>query len=360
MKKIAILCVLLGIVGGIFLVFSSQEQKILSPLSAFRTKQMPAPTKPIVQEKSSALFVPYWSLGTNLIAAPDFDTLLYFGVSATTNGIDTTEVGYKRLAQFHQVSSNYKRRFLVIRMIDSSVNSKVLDSSSSQEKIIADSIKIAKEEGFDGIVLDFEINALAFDSVIKNITKFYTVFAQKTTDANLAFDITLYGDAFYRARPYDVAAIGKQVGRIYLMTYDFHKARGNPGPNFPLSGKDTYGYDLKTMIADFSKQVPAEKLIVTFGLFGYDWTVDEKNQSSKIAAPLSFTDIQAKYLLQCSEKNCKTKRDKLSGETNITYTDAAGEKHAIWFEDPTSMAQKKQYLQSQGLNASSVWAYSYF
>ena len=61
-------------------------------------------------------------------------------------------------------------------MIDSEFNSKLLDDKKLQEKIVQESIALAKQHGFSGIVLDFEINALAFDSVIKNISSFYVLF----------------------------------------------------------------------------------------------------------------------------------------------------------------------------------------
>jgi spore germination protein len=356
--------ILIGFISIVFVLFAFSffpTSQTISPLSHLRPKSLPTPTAlPVSQAPSSALFIPYWSFGTQKLSIDTFDTVLYFGVSANTSGVDTQDIGYKKLEQFMHVAPSQSKKLLVVRMIDSEVNSKVLDDKNVQQKIIQQSISLAKDHNFSGIVLDFEIKALAFDSVIRNITQFNQSFARQTHEQNLDFDVALYGDTFYLVRPYDVKAIGKVADHIYIMTYDFHKAGGNPGPNFPLLGKNTYGYDVATMIEDFGEHVSLSKVIVTFGLFGYDWTVDDKNQSNQLGSPLSYTQIQAKYVTHCMEKNCVSKRDPQSFETQITFTDEKGEKHVVWFEDPISMEKKKAFLKTKGLHATGVWAYSYF
>ena len=359
MKRIAIVLLIVCVGIIVWFQFFASSNKTLSPLSKIKLFVSPPPTDiPIIQKKSLAVFVPYWSLSKNPIIV-DADTLLYFGVGVSESGIDTNEIGYKAISKFTNGAKNGVKKLLVIRMINSSINSKVLEDKTIQKKIIDQSVVTAEKNGFSGIVLDFEIKALAFDSVVNNITTFYSLFAKQAHKNNLQFDITLYGDTFYLARPYDVGKIGTYSDHIYIMTYDFHKAGGNPGPNFPLSGKDTYGYDMKQMISDFSKSVPSNKLIITFGLFGYDWIVDKQNESNVVAKPLSYTDIRSKYLNGCLEKDCKITRN-ASGETSITFMDRDNHKHIIWFEDRTSMEKKKQFLSTKGLNSTAIWAYSYY
>lgn len=360
MKSTAIVFLVLCIGAVAWYLFSFSVTKPLSPLSSGKAFSSVTPTiTSLPQKESTAVFVPYWAFSKKRTLLNN-DTLLYFGISANENGIDTTDAGYKNVAQFNTFSKNAAKKLLVVRMTNSPINSKVLEDKNTQKNIIQESIGIAKRNGFSGIVLDFEIKALAFDSVVKNITQFYTNFATQTHKNNLQFDAALYGDTFYRARPYDVKTIGQQVDNIYIMAYDFHKAGSNPGPNFPLFGKDMYGYDLKNMISDFSKQVPSHKLIVVFGLFGYDWTVDRKNQSVDTGESLSFAEISTKYVARCSQKSCVMKRDSTSAETHISYTDTDGQKHIIWFEDLQSMEKKKAFLSTKGINATGIWAYSYY
>src|SRR5207248_979541 len=101
------------------------------------------------------------------------------------------------------------KKLLTVRMVDPTFNANVLKSTTMQQKIIADSVKIAKTYEFDGIVLDFEYNALAFDSVVQSISQFSTHFSKATHLENMVFYEAVYGDTFARLRPYDMTAIAK-------------------------------------------------------------------------------------------------------------------------------------------------------
>lgn len=304
--------------------------------------------------KQTTIFVPSWTID-NELADTDYDTFIYFGITPDQNGINTQDTGYKNIQNFLNNTNSSKKRLLTVSMIDNSFNSTVLNDKKLQQKIIGQADQIAEQNGFNGIVLDFETSALAFDSVTNDVTNFETSFAKQTKNNNLLFYSTLYGDNFYRIRPYDTEKIANAVDGVYIMAYDFHKANGQPGPNFPLFGKDTYGYDLQTMLADFEKHIPKEKITVVFGMFGYDWTLDKSGQSSTTAKSLSNNKIE-----QNCVKNCKQTVDKLSTETKITYTDSKNQNHVIWFETQDSTNKKQSYLQQQGINSTGFWAYSYF
>ena len=54
----------------------------------------PHPTIAKKQGKQS-LFVPYWTIGTGLVAAAESEPLIYFGIAPTGKGNDKTEGGFK-------------------------------------------------------------------------------------------------------------------------------------------------------------------------------------------------------------------------------------------------------------------------
>lgn len=344
---------------GLVIIFNNILTRSSSPLSTTPVSddpsnvQIEASTTPLPK---NSIFVPYWGLqnGVN----EEFNRYYYFGIAGNKDGIDTKDPGYKSLNTF--VRSVEGEKYLVVRMVDSSVNSEVLRDGQAQRSIIEDSISIAKEYGFDGIVLDFEIVALSFDSVIKEINEFVGLYASSVKQSDLPFLITLYGDTFYRLRPYDVKTLSANTDGILIMTYDFHKASGNPGPNFPYQAGLMYDYDLQQMITDFTKLVPKNKISVVFGLFGYDWIIDDTNKGIGTAQPLTLNQIQQKFLTKCPYKNCVIKRDPISRETSISYTDNEEKNHVVWFEDMVSMEEKKKYLKTQGIESIALWAYSYF
>lgn len=362
MKVFVIALLLLFSAGGIFFYQFLQPQKQVSLITPDVQESIATPpiTDVVAQITSKTLFVPYWGLHKETIDNQNYDKFIYFGITATQDGVDKTEAGYKNIKQFIDKTDGGKKRLLGVRLLDPDINSKILDSKTLQDTIINETIVTAKQYGFNGVVLDFEYAPLAFSSVITKITNFTNNFYTLTKQNNLSFVVTIYGDTFYRARPYDVAAIAKSADEILVMAYDFHKARGNPGPNFPLRGREIYGYDLTTMVIDFLKIVPKEKLTIVFGLFGYDWEVNSKNQGVKNGEPLSFLEMKQTFVDTCAFKKCVVKREEKSGENQVRYVDEVGVSHIVWFEDWDSVAKKQEYLESKGINSLGFWAQSYF
>lgn len=352
MKKagIIIFCVLLLL--GFFFVFGGKKSnKSTQP----KKSQTSAVQDQSIGEKHSYIFVPYWTLDPELAQAP-YDTFIYFGIAADKNGIETEEEGYKNLTKFNSYATG-KQKLLTVRMITTSDNNEILKDTNVQDGIIKETTKIAKNNGFSGIVLDFEMQGLPFESLISNITDFDTRFAKYSQDNKLSFSTLLFGDNYYRIRPYNVRQIGKISDRVYIMSYDFHKARGNPGPTFPFDQKNEYGYDFQTMVSDFSKEVDKSKLTVVLGMFGYDWEVDLDGKSKSQGE--SKTTLQfERFLTRCTSENSCEATGSSSGE-NIKYKDGDA-LHTIWFETYDSAQKKIDHLASWGIYSIAWWAYSFF
>jgi len=348
-----------GILGIlIFVSFQLRSNKKKPQLSLSPAVSSVKPSEEF-QDQSRILFVPYWTLEEKVVS-DTFDRLIYFGISANTEGIDTKEDGYKKITKFYKLADTRRDKYLTLRMIDSKANFAILENKDAQKNVINQTITLAKEKEFTGVVLDLEVIGLPFNSVINQINEFVKQFYTKSKENKLEFSIMLFGDVFYRVRPYDVKKIAQYGDKIFVMSYDFHKAGGAPGPNFPFSGKEKYGYDFKTMTDNFSKIVGIEKLVIVFGLFGYDWTVDENNHAIKPGVALSLNNAKKKFLQNCEFKNCSVKRDSISSETEVHYKDAQEKNHIVWFEDEESVLKKKEYLKEKGITKTAFWAYSYF
>ncbi|MBI2033091.1 MAG: hypothetical protein HYT10_01350 [Candidatus Levybacteria bacterium] len=361
MKKIVLVCFFVALVVGAVYKSTTSKSVFLSPLSGEKNISSPTITSLAQkgQEKES-IFIPYWSVGNSPLYVEDFDEQIYFGIAVNEEGIDKTEDGYRKLSQFMQNIPSVGKKLLVVRMINSKLNSRLLEKTELQEKIIQGSIATAKQYHFSGIVLDYELSALSFESVIKGITHFYQRFEKASRRQNLSFSATVFGDTFFRVRPYDVEKIGQTADTVYIMAYDFHKSRGNPGPNFPFSGKNTYGYDFQTMIKDFSQVVPSHKLSVIFGMFGYNWPVDERHQSTGNGVALSLKEAKQQFVDACKEKSCSLSYDSVSAENKVMFQDAIGIRHIVWFEDEKSVLKKREYAKKKGIVSIGYWAYSFF
>ena len=311
--------------------------------------------------QTSATFVPHWSSFSGLAQA-DEETLYYFGVVPTVDGMDTEEPGYQKLDAFVSAAGN-KDIFLTLRMVESQTNAEILSTAASWQKIANETKTLVNQYGFDGVVLDLEVGlAGGLTTVPKDITDFTAFLSDELEDTGVTFLKTIYGDTVYRKRPYDLKALNPHVDGFVIMAYDFHKSYGQPGPNFPFTNREEYGYDFQKMLEDVLVQVPAEKLTITYGMFGYEWIVDNKDRPLKAATAMSLNEIDA-FIEECT--NCSVTIDPASGERKISYPVETGagetEKIAvIWSETKESIRKKQEFAEEKGVGSSAFWAWGYY
>jgi len=339
-------------------VFRQKIDSALSMQPVLRILPSPTPTGPAAKKIDETIFVPYWSVGTDF-TLPPYQEIIYFGVNASTDGVDTSDDGYERLSEFVDKTKN-GHTLLTIGMTNSTTNFAILKDKVVQDKVISKALKIAKANGFKGIVLNIEVSALPFTSLVDQITAFNSSFAEATHKEKLSYGVTAYGDTFYRLRPFDIAKLSRVSDRVYIMAYDFSKAKGNPGPNFPLGGSDTYGYDYEHMINNFADSMSLKKITVVFGMYGYDWPVDDKEKASDTGEAISLKDIKSTITDKCKHLHCEWQRDSESAETKALYNEGDNDRHVVWFEDEESVKRKQDYLKSHGIGSFAYWAYSYF
>lgn len=355
------LIVLLILVVSIFIFVRVIRNQVRNDLSqpVAQPALTPSPTVVIDQLHSTntSVFVPSWT--TDSISDTSFNQYIYFGLTPTTQGIDETQAS-KDIAAFQNSLPDGKQSLLALSMQNTDTNAAILQNKTLQQKVITQTMDLAKQNGFSGVVLDLEMGGIPFDALIDEINSFTKAFDTAAKAQHLEFAVTLYGDTFYRLRPFDVKTIASNADTVMIMAYDFHKSRSNPGPNFPLSGQNIYGYDMTKMADDFLQVVPNQKITVIFGLFGYDWPVDDKGNATGAGQPVTDVQIENKFLNNCAFKECHWNRDTVSGETVIHYTDDNNQKHIVWFDDMQSAKIKEQYLKKRGIGNFSFWANSYF
>ncbi|MES2097187.1 MAG: glycosyltransferase [Pseudomonadota bacterium] len=137
-------------------------------------------------------------------------------------------------------------------------------------------------------------------------------------------------------RSWDVPAYAKIVDRVFLMSYDEHENTGDPGP---IASQAWFA----RAVADAARGVPADKLVVTIGNYGYDWypggsdpmTVEEAWQAARDSGAMPVFD-------------------KVSGNSGFAYDDN-GKKHVIWFLDAASAYNQIGFLRRAGIGGIALW-----
>lgn len=378
MKKIVLL-LLFVISAGATLYFrfisNSTSSVPVSPVveknpSEKKSLEMPPSTQ---KKESKSIFVPYWSLGESSLEVEEYDRLIYFGIAPSKEGINREDPGYAGLDTFIAKSSRLGpniKKYLTIRMIDDDINFYVLENDSLQKKISEETRNILKQYSFDGLVLDLETSNILDSSITNKINIFVQKLYSGLAKDYRKFSLAIFGDTFFRKRPYDISFLGNNSDEIMIMAYDFHKSRGEPGPNFPYDSGRQYNYSFKQMLNDFTSVVSNDKLTIVYGMFGYDWSVDEKKRPISPAKALTLNEIKKGFLEKCDWKDCTIRKDEVSQETQISYiisSDTPDEQgiyriyyHILWFEDEESSSVKRKAVSEKGINNSAYWAYGYF
>lgn len=363
-KYIILICII--IVGIGYYNFKTYKD-----ITSKKTELSPTPARNLPQGsadiKDKSIFVSYWADMDNLDLS-DYQRAIYFGVAPTLSGINILDAGYAKLDDFVSAAGE-KETWLTLRIVDTDLATTILENQAAWPRIAESTVKAATDNGFEGILIDLELGILPVGKAANQITGFTKYFADYTHQQDLKVGMAVYGDTYYRGRPYDLKEIQKDMDEMMIMAYDFHKAIGEPGPNFPLSGLDKYGYDFQIMIKDMLTEIPAKKISVIFGMYGYEWIVDEQKRPLKAATALSYKEIKKKYLNRCKDSTCLVRRDEESTETEINYVESVYKEDTkeyvsapkiIWYEDMESVRRKSAYLQKMGINKISFWTYGYF
>ena len=328
------------------------------------TKRIP-PTPTLAPQKQCALSV-YWLSVEGEDVLKQYDWILYFGISPKLNGKIALDQGYRNLSKFVSQKKE-KQAGLVIRMVDKRLSERFLNKEGQVwEKFFSEVVSLAKEKGFSEIALDLELYPLQ-QNLKEKVTQFVNLGSLKAKEAGLNFSFIAYADSFYAKRPFDFAKISSLVDRVYLMAYDFTKPISEPGPGFPLFKGEKWAYSLSQAVDDFLKFFPAEKIVVVFGMYGYDWLVNEKKIPLKKASALTLNQIRKKYLSICTPDKCLVRVDPVAKEKeiDIVFSKLTKEKaimypHIIWFEDEETVKLKKEELVKKGLFNFCFFALGYY
>ncbi|HEX7693698.1 MAG TPA: glycosyltransferase [Sphingomonas sp.] len=158
-------------------------------------------------------------------------------------------------------------------------------------------------------------------------------------EANTRFD--QHGWLLAMAAPvgdpaWDLPAYARIVDRVFLMSYDEHENSGDPGP---IASQAWFA----RAVADSARGIPASKLVVTIGNYGYDWypggadpvTVEEAWQTAR-------------------ESDAMPTFDPASGNSGFSYEED-GKKHVVWFLDAASAYNQIGFLRRAGIGGVALW-----
>ena len=134
---------------------------------------------------------------------------------------------------------------------------------------------------------------------------------------------------------------------LVLMAYDEHSSTDNPGPIASPRA-------VAASAAAWLNLVPADKLVLALGAYGYDWPLDKDGDTDKEGEEIGY----AQALALARENEVPIDWDPVSKSPSFEYDDEDQEphqKHQVWFLDaPASLAQLES-VQQFHLRGAAIW-----
>jgi cellulose synthase/poly-beta-1,6-N-acetylglucosamine synthase-like glycosyltransferase/peptidoglycan/xylan/chitin deacetylase (PgdA/CDA1 family)/spore germination protein YaaH len=150
-------------------------------------------------------------------------------------------------------------------------------------------------------------------------------------------------------KDYDYQAIGAAADGLIVMDYDQHHSSSRAGP---VAAQDWFLNNLREAL----KVVPAAKLMVAIGNYGYEWGPKGKSfkcDSGETARACTVTVQQA--LLKAHESEETVELDPDSLNPHFSFLDEDGGRRDVWFLDAVTSTNQMRAAQTLGINAFALW-----
>lgn len=215
---------------------------------------------------------------------------------------------------------------------DQDLLKKYLGDINNKNDLINSLLNYVESNGLDGLNVDFEdIPEDLQDSFVDFLSKLHSQFQSKKW--TLTVNVPADDDSFLYAK------IADSVDYEIVMAYDEHFSASQAGA---IASIDWFNMVLENL----HKEIPANKLIIAMGTYGYDWTKDKKE-----AETLTFQE--AVRLAQESEGEVVLDQNDLN--SYFGYVDENNVNHDVWFLDAPAMFNEMKLVNQYNLAGYAVW-----
>ncbi len=184
----------------------------------------------------------------------------------------------------------------------------------AQDALIQNLVTLAKQRGWAGYVFDLE-------NLSKPALARYPAFLAKARAALKPLGREIWVAVPFADDSWPLRRFGQVADTVVLMAYDEHWGTGDPGPTASQEWFE------RTLALDMGELDPSHT-VVTFGAYGYDWTLADDKGPAKAEA-VTFYD--ATQLAHDASADVSLDDDALN--PGFQYKDDDDRKHVVWFLD---------------------------
>jgi spore germination protein len=297
------------------------------------------------------------------------DRLLFFELKVAPNGSIAERHGWPeqwtdlRLA----VQQNNTPLDLTLTLFESAAFNTLFSSNEATRRLILEASSLADQPGVAGLQLDFEIYSLAQPQAIENYRRFVRELSarlrQQAPPRNLSVFLPIGGTSAL----YDAVTLA-QVNHVVLQGYDAHWLDSKrAGPVAPLTGNEAVTWE-KALAIGLALGVPAERLLLSFPLYGYEWPVNSrklrsatigKGRSTSFAPIPENSPPDLPFNVQDRVRQFGATHDSLSGSSYYQFREKEGQFVEGWFEDWWSLGRKVDFLVDRQLGGIAFFLLGY-
>lgn len=240
-------------------------------------------------------------------------------------------------APLRRVIASSLHRPLVVPVLQNALNGvwngeeagALLKSPERRRRLIGSVSATLDRSGDGGVIYDFEnLPADSLDGLVRLVEETRASFASR--HRVVAVTMPIDNPAWPAAR------LAHAADRLILMAYDEHWQGGQPGP---VASDGWFAARLSATM----RNVPAAKVIVALGNYGYDWHDGHADSLTVEEAWLAAHDSDTKPVF-----------DPASGNLGFSYLDN-GARHDVWMLDGATSWNEMQALSRLGLRNVALW-----
>lgn len=377
-KLVALLLIVVSLIA--FLFYMSFKYPLTSPFKSalyfFDHLRIPHAK----MQKETLGFLPYWRIDDIKYTRMDLLTEInYFGLFLNGEGEFLTVVNGetnpgKREWETQSIKDlitkthiNGNKFTLSIICQDNNDIESILDSKSSQQKLIDGISHEIKSRDLDGINIDFEYLGEPDEKYKQKFTEFSKLLRSSFPTTKL--EISIMPRAARNPDIIDLKELTSIYDNFIGMSYDFNGGTStNAGPIAPMTGfkENKYFFDVTTMYEDLEKYIPKEKIIMGIPYYGWDWAVEDGKKILSTTLPQADPENYSaviSYARAREEKNFKKSQcffDDYALEPWCWYTDPKTKiDHQVWFQNNKSIGIKYDFVNKSNLGGMAIWVLGY-
>jgi cellulose synthase/poly-beta-1,6-N-acetylglucosamine synthase-like glycosyltransferase/spore germination protein YaaH/peptidoglycan/xylan/chitin deacetylase (PgdA/CDA1 family) len=194
----------------------------------------------------------------------------------------------------------------------------LLLNPAAEKALISNLAVLAQQRGYAGYVFDFEnISQPAIDR--------YPEFIAQARAALKPIGREVWVATPFNDDAWPLAKFGAAADAVVLMAYDQHWGAGEPGPP---AGQEWF----EQTLAKDMKILDPRRTVVSFGAYGYDWTLKDKTGPASAESVEFYDATQLAF-----DSGASVSLDDNELNPNFAFEDDDHRKHIVWFLDAATL-----------------------